>query len=80
MITTNRLTPEQRGELEKKERGVRSKNKGDRSQEKMSGVARPIPSVSLLLSPSPYNPVGVNTAVTQYRGGCGTCGKNISYG
>ena len=77
-MITNRLTPEQRGELEKKERGVRSKNKGDRSQEKMSGVARPIPSVSLLLSPSnssPYNPVGVNTAATQYRGGCGTCGR-----
>ena len=26
-----------------------------------------------------YNSVGANSAATQYKGACGTCGKNISY-
>ena len=92
-MRTNRFTSEQRAELRKKETehgrqntGERRQERGERRQEYASGSNVPSPTGGGLgwgLLPSPhssYNPVGVNTAATQYKGGCGTCGKNISYG
>ena len=68
---TNRLTDEQRAELQKRwsER---------HPAEKESAIVRRLPSA---VSPTPqrtYNPVGANTGLaTQYKI-CGTCGGSLS--
>ena len=36
-------------------------------------------SISVPYVPPKCNPMGANTTATTYRGGCGGCGKNISY-
>ena len=41
---------------------------------------RVVPQQSVAVTSVRYNSVGANTAGTTYKGGCGGCGKNISYG
>ena len=77
-MKTGRLTEEQQAELEKRlaERMPSERQTADRRLQQSPAVrpATPAP------APRQYNPVGTNTAATTYKGGCGTCGRNISYG